>query len=902
MSTGPQATAAPGWLRVIMLRVLPVERRAELLLEMDELYSRRLTQRGRLRADLWYLRHAIGFGAVRIGTAIRALIDGVISAFAILLRDTRLGARVLRRRPGYSLSSALTLGIGTGGVVAVFSVANWVLLRPVPGVPNADQLTTVRLQLRGADLSPAFPMSDLDLRSLEERIATIESLEAATYRDANVVWGAGIEPDRRSAAIVSGGFFELLGLQPAIGRLPDRDDSSGVPVALISHDMWQTHFAGAGSAIGSPIRINGTEFQVVGVAPDGFRGAELPGQVDMWVTSSVARVLEPRLSESFAAERGVSLWTDMIARTAVGADAALIRTEGDAAIQSIRDDFGYPNSFAADFELRPFPGLGLSPRVRAPVARTLSLLSAAAATLLLLAIANAANLALTHRSAQGSAIAVHTAMGASRRRLISQGLIEHALVGLLGTLVGLFVGLLGVSLFREGSISTIGASLDGLQLDAGVMTFAVIVAVSASVLAGIGPVVGASRVDISEALRGHKNTSRKTVAIQNLLVVLQVALSTVLLVSSGLLARTALNLRETELGFEPDRAVRFSLDPSVEEYSGDEVVTLAGEMVRRLEADPAVSRAGFVYPSPVQPRYLTAGYYPSGGDPEADVVRGGIFQATEGLFAALGSRLLAGRFPTDSEWSFDSATVVPVLITRSFAEGAFGTGVTSAVGQTLLRSFGNQTIKVVGVVENLRFASLSNEAPPLVFVPWGTSPVGTMTGWVRAANDPKTLPSRIRAISREVATGLPIFGLKTGRSQVDGLVVEERILARLGISLAVLGLLLAGIGLQGVLSYLVLQRRREIGIRIALGAPDGLIRRGITGRAMALTMVGLILGALATFPATGVIASRLHGVATLDPLTYSVVFTALLLTAYAAAAIPAWRSTRVDAREALSSE
>ena len=901
MSSGAEATA-PGWLRAIMLRALPRQRRAELLLEMDELYAWRIKKHGRVRANLWYLRHAAGFAGVRIGTAIGGLASGVVASIAILLRDIRLGARVLRRRPTYSLSSALTLGIGIGGVVAVFSVANWVLLRPVPGVLNADELTTLRMHLRGEDQSPAFPVSELDLRSLEDRVTSIEALEAATYRDANIVWNPGGESDRRTAAIVSDGYFDLVVLHPAIGRLPDATDAGTADVALISHDVWRTHFEGDRSAVGSPIRINGTEFQIIGVLPEGFRGAELPGHVDLWVTRSAAPVLEPGLPDEFAAMREVALWTDMIARTAPGVDPALIRSEGDPAIQSIRDDFGYTHSFMATFELRPFPGLGLSPRVRTPVARTLGLLTAAAATLLLLAMANAANLALTHRAAQGSTIAVHTAMGASRRRLISKGLVEHGLVGVLGMIVGLGVGLLGVSLFREGSISTIGASLEGLQLDGSVLAFAMIVALATSVLAGLGPVVAGSRVDVSEALQGHRNTSRKTIAAQNLLVVAQVALSTVLLVSSGLLARTALNLRQTELGFDPDQAVRFSLDPAVEEFSADEVLTLTGDLVRQLEADPAISRAGFIYPSPVQPSFLTTAYYPSGGDPQADLVQGGVFQATDGLFAAMGTRLLAGRLLSDADRPGETGVLTPVVVTRAFAEAAFESDPGSVVGRTLTHPYTEQTIQVVGVLEDLRFTSLSDDVRPLVFVPWGSLAGETVTGWARGTGRPGATLSRVRAITRSAAAGLPVFGLSSGRSQVDALVVEERILARLGMSLAVLGLLLSGIGLQGVLSYLVLQRRREIGIRIALGAPIRSIRRGITRRGMALTLVGLILGAGATLPATGIIASRLYGVASLDLMTYAVVFAALLLTAFGASAIPAWRSTLIDAREALASE
>jgi len=899
---GGTGGGASGLLRACMFAALPRDRRDELLGEMDDLFARQAARVGRVRAHLWYAKHVLGFAVVRLGSAVAHGFAYLVGAGAIGLRDMRLGARTLARRPGYSLASVLTLGIGIGGVVAVYSVANWVLLRPVPGVPDGAGLATVRLEIREAPSSPAFPISELDRRSLEATIPSIEALEGAAYHDANIVWVANGDPDRRTASVVSSGFFEVLGMRPEIGRLLTREDNDGTRLAVISSRVWRAIFPDPRGVLGAKIQINGHPYAIVGVAASGFQGAELPGSADIWIPAELTSDLQPGLTVGFTKSRGTGLWTDLVARMADGAALTRVPGEGAVAIQRVRDEIGYPNSFMADFELRAFPGLGLSPMIREPVTRTLKLLSAAALTLLLLAIANVANLALTHSAARSSSVAVHTALGASLHRLIARGLVEHALLGIVGALIGVSVALVGVGLFREGSLSTLGATLDGLSLDKNVFAVALLVAVGASVLAGIGPTVGAARLGVARSLQGHRSPTRGMMSLQHGLVILQVSLSTILLVSAGLLAQTALNLRNTNVGFEPDRAVRFSVDPGSDGYEAGHIAELADRVVRRLRSEPGVEAAGFVYPALIQPRYLTSAYYRSGGDPKADLVQGGIFEATDGLLPALGVQLVAGRLHRPEDREADEA-LKPVVVTRTFAEMAFPESeIASVLGRTLVPAWGEGQIEIVGVIDDLRLISLSEATPPMVFVPWGTLGGDVMTAWVRTTRDPSSALPRVYEIARETAPTLPIFEVRTGRDQVDGLVVEDRVLARLAVALATLGLVLAGIGLQGVLAYHVLRRRKEMGIRMALGAPTGSIQRAVIRRSVMLTAVGLVIGALATLPIAALLASRLHGVAALDPATYISVVVGLLTTAFIAASVPALRSTRVDARDALMSE
>lgn len=514
---------------------------------------RRARRDGRTRALLWYIRQ-VARSPFHVGLErLSAVPKRVASALLGVVSDLRYGARILARRPGYTAASVLTLGLGVGGVAAVYGAAKWVLLRPVPGVVDSDRLVTVQLELRGEGGFP-FPLSDLDLRDLAASIPALDRLAASRAHDVHVEVGHDGTPRRVTAAVVTSDYFDVLGLSPALGPVLANEPGT----VMLSHRVWREMRRGSLSVLGSTIRMNGRPYTVVGVAPPGFRGAELPGGTDLWLPAPAFPEVSPEYPEGVLGLRGTSVWRNMVGELAPGALPEQVQPQSDVAIASIREAWGREHSFAADLVLRAYPGPGLSPRIRDAVERTLTLLAATAAALLLLALANVTNLALAHAAARRGVLMVHAA---SRMRLVRLVLSEHLIMGTLGA-AGAGVSALGIAwLFRNVSLSPFGASLGGLQADGRVAAFTLAASLVAGVVAGLVPALAPLRADHLGCLQGRSQGRRHTFRLQSGLVVEQVALSTLLLVGAGLLVRSVLNLRSTDMGFEPEHALRFSIDP-----------------------------------------------------------------------------------------------------------------------------------------------------------------------------------------------------------------------------------------------------------------------------------------------------------------------------------------------------
>lgn len=926
---GSSRQRPPRLLRGVLGRLLPGGESGFVLGEMDDLYARRCERDGRASASLWYARHVVLFPIRLVWEGLVALPGRIGWSLRAVGRDAAHGARVLIRRRGYTVASVATLGVGVGALACVYSAANWVLLRPVPGVPDDAFLATVQLELReGAGF--AFPMSNPDLRDIESGVRSLERVAASTEHEVHVqvtqttfagsagngrrsgdqegrsaVEAAGemAPPRRLTAEVVTAAYFDVLGITPALGLR-----QSGEPgTVVISNRLWRQAWGGSPDVLGSDVRVNGHPYRVVGVSPAGFRGAELPGRADLWLPASALPHVDPSLPPDVLARRGSAVWRDMVAVLAPGARPDRIQAEAERVIVSIREARGYPNSFAADFVVRTYPGLGLSPRVRDGVRRTLRLLAGTATLLLLLALANATNLGLAHGAARAGQVAVHRALGAGGPRLVQRVLVEHLLLGFAGAFTGILVAFAGMLLFRHASLSPFGASLDGIALDGRVLAFTGMLAAGCGLVAGVLPALGSIRTDLIGSLDGLRHGRRKGLRVQAGLVVSQVALSTLLLVGAGLLVHSVLELRATELGFQPDRALRLSIDPRIQGDDDARVADLATRAVRRIEAIRGVEAAGFVAPSPVRASYFTTALYRSDGDPEKDVVRGAQFEATARFLPAMGASLIAGRWFRDEEWTTGSdLTEAPVVISRSMAQGAFpNLPPEAAVGRVLLSTYDQSPpARVVGVFEDMRIISLTDETPPLVFYPWDTGYGFELTVWVRttAGNGPSAIAGPVVAALDEVDPALPVYEMRPARAQVDALIVDDRVVARLALALAVVGLFLAGVGLQGVLGYAVTMRRREIGVRAALGATPGVIMAAFVQRGVLLTVCGATIGFASAFALARVIEARLHGMSTLDPLTYIVVGITLLATAVLAVIGPARRSTRVPPTEALVAE
>lgn len=897
--TGPRP---PRILRALLARLLPASERRHLMGEMDDLFASRERRYGRLRASLWHLRQSMRFPLSIGREGLAGLLASPFGPFRDVLRDLTYAARGLRRRPSYTLATALTLAVGIGGVGTVYAVANWVLLRPVAGVAAPESLVTVQMEIDGSG-ALAFPLSHLDLASLRSGTGALEALEATTEADVHVEADASGPPLRSVAEVVTDGFFDLLGLSPARGRLflPGESD-----VTLVSAHFARRLGHTPAQIVGTTVRVNGHPFVVIGVLPEGFRGAELPGQTDLWFSASALPAVRTGFPLDGLNRRERTVWRDMVGRLRPGTTTDQLAEEAAAVIESVRAEHGWDHSFRANFGLHGYPGIGLSPRVRNSVRRTLGLLAGVASLLLLLASANLTNLGIAHSATLRDRLAVHAALGAGRGRLARRMLSEHLLLGLLGAAMGVGVVTLGLRLFADASLSTEGAALSGVRLDLRVLLFTVGAAVLAGVGTGVFPALRSlGRNGLIAGLYGVSSGRRRTHRVQSGLVVVQVGISAVLLVVAGLLTRTVLELRTLPLGFEPGSAMRFVIDPRVQGHDEPRVDAILRSVQDALARSPSVAAAGFASPSPVQTSYLTFGIRRRAGVDE-DPVIGGQFEVTEGFLEAFGVTVLAGRTlrPEDRFLRGEHAPF-PVVVTRALARAVFPElAPDAAIGRVLERAHDQgPPVRIVGVLEDLRLVSLSEASPPLVFLPWGQGArSGEVVGWVRTPERTEALVGPISEAVRGADPSLPAYGMRSGADQVDRLIVEERVVARLALVLGLAGLLLAGVGLHGVLSYAVTERRREIGVRAALGASGKRIVGRFVVHGLVLTGLGLVMGGVGAGLLVPALSSRLFGVQPLDLATWSVGALALLAIAVFAVWGPARRATRVCPTEALRAE
>jgi putative ABC transport system permease protein len=386
-------------------------------------------------------------------------------------------------------------------------------------------------------------------------------------------------------------------------------------------------------------------------------------------------------------------------------------------------------------------------------------------------------------------------------------------------------------------------------------------------------------------------------------VIAQVALSTLLLVGTGLVVHTAVNLRGFDLGFDPDGALRFAIDPRIQGYDDAEVAELVTVARQRLTAVAGVQAAGFAAPELVSDSYFTYAVRAEGAT-EDELVLAGQVQVSAGLLEALGARLDAGRLFRDQDMD-TAAARTPVVVSRSLVTSAFGDqSYEAAIGRTLLVPGGRaaRSLEIVGVIEDPHFGGALGRDAPRVFLPWAGGFDFPLTAWVRAPGAPSRVTAEVRRTMQEVDPERPVYDLRTGRAQPDRIIVEQRVVARLALGLALVGLLLAGVELHGVLAYTVEQRRHEIGVRVALGAAPGTILGRFVGRGITLALVGAALGAGGAYWLTQFIRARLFGVQPLDPLTYLFGLAALVITAAVASWGPARRSLSVSPREALEAE
>ncbi|KPK81250.1 MAG: hypothetical protein AMS25_07210 [Gemmatimonas sp. SM23_52] len=804
---------------------------------------------------------------------------------ASLLTDVRYALRSLARRPLFSLILVLILGIGLGANAAMFSVVDSVLLEPLP-YPEAGRLVWMWSMTPERRRNTVAALDYMDYR---ERNTTLEQLAAySTWPERYVITG-GDEPEVLVGAAASWNLFRTLGIEPDVGRgfLPeDEDPTSGNPVVL-GYALWQRRFGGDPEILGQTVSLEGDAYEVVGVMPASF--VAFPAWAELWRPM--------RMNERLAQGRGNNNFL-VIGRLKPG--VRLERAEGELITIAAGIAEAYPdNKQGWSASLQPMKDVFVG-----DLRGVLWILLGAVGLVLLIACANVAALLLARAMNRQGEVAVRVALGASRGRVARQMLTESVVTALFGGALGLAVAygaLRALASLGGGSLPV----QTGIALDGTALLFTLIVSVATGLLFGLAPAIRAPNLQVVEALKeGHRGLrGAGGLRLQRGLVVGQVALSLVLLIGSGLLMRSFLVIQQQELGFQPRSVLTAQLRLPSAAYGPERHPNLFYEAaLERVRALPGVEGAGIVTVLPVIGGFGPWNYVHAEGRPAARPAdrRGATRRiVSPGYFEAMGIPLLRGRLIDAT----DVADAPPVAVISQRLADEFFPG-EDPVGRSIVLPNWDPPVylEVVGVVGDVPLGSLRRETGPTMYWPLAQNGRLSVTLVARTAGDPASLAPTLRAAIREVDGNVPLSRLQPMGAILSASLAQDRFRTLLLGTFAGVALLLAALGLYGVLAQLVGRRTHELGVRIALGAERSNILGWVLGHGMKLTALGLLVGLVGGALVARAARGMLFGVEPLDPITFAGTAILLTLVALAAALLPAWRATRVDPVESLRSE
>jgi predicted permease len=839
-----------------------------------------------------------------------------------MLQDVRYALRMLLKTPAFTAVAVISLGLGIGANAAIFSLLDVVLLKTMP-VKDPEQLVFVERAgasdyKRSSNIDHAVFERLRDEHPMLSRLcffAYVTRINASYDGRAEVVEGQ----------LVSGGFFHVLGVQPAAGRMftEEDDQASSQKAAVISYGYWRRRFGLNPGIIGQAVNLNNIPFAIVGVAPPGFFGVISGNAPDIFVPSTAAEgLLPPRLRVT-----GGPL-PFVLARLSPGADQNQVTAAATLIFQQARlSEAGSQLTPEQQLSIRQ-QKLALLPASHGvsefgrQYAEPLRLLMAVVALVLLVACANVANLLMARAAARRKEIGMRLALGASRLRLMRQLLTESLLLGLLGGCFGLLLarwctGLL-FSVVSSGRNPVTAASPSPLYLnvavDGRVLGFALLVSLLATVLFGLAPALGAARPELSRALNASTRDLNPTARFpwDRILVVAQVALSLSLVVAAGLFVHSLINLRRKDIGFKPENVLVFSVDPQLVGYQGQRIATLYKTMIERINEIPGVrssslSRQGLLNGGGTQGSITVPGRTP---DPEEDQIiqtsngtewnAPNLCQVGPRFFETAGMTLLSGRDfgPQDHETAAKVA-----VVNESFARYYFGPG--DPIGRRFDRGPDNGgEVEIVGVIKDAKLVDIQEPNQRTFYIPYIQDPSSwrETTFQVRTTGEPLDMVASIRHQVESIEPNLSIFKLKTLDTQVDEALGQQRLVATLATLFGALALLLATVGLYGVLSYSITRRTREIGIRMALGARPVKVLLMMLGEAYGMTLGGVAIGIGASLAAGRLIAGMLFGLLPSDPLTLVLAVIVMMAAALLAAWFPARRASQLDPMTALRQE
>jgi len=806
------------------------------------------------------------------------------------LQDLRFGARMLRKNPGFAIAAIFTLALGIGGNTAIFTVTSSVLLKALP-YQAPQQLISLDAQSKDGQ-SHCCTLNRFDL--VRDRSQSFSGVVAAASDNFNLT-GRG-EPVQVPSARVSANFFDLLGVKPQLGRffVPDEGQPAGKPVIVISDSLWHTRFGGDPSVLNQAIALDGAPYNIIGVLPAGIQFPFL-APADVWSP----RYFEHSLFTSQRLRMGVG-YLSIIGRLRPGVS----RDRAVAEMNLLHQQYHQENPAAPDADA----GLSmivtdLQDSVVANIRGMLLMLSGAVGVVLLIACANVASLLLSRALSRRKEFAVRAALGAQRSALIRQLLTESVLLAFLGGLLGLGLSWAATRYFATLGNNNLPQGMP-ITMDARVLLFMLAISILTGILFGIFPALQLSRTNVNQTLRdeGRGSTGgHRRMQLRGLLVVGQVALSLMLLIGAGLLVRSFSRLLCVEPGFDPQNVLTMNVSlPTVKYADAQKQIAFFDDLSRRVSALPGVRSAAISAALPLIPKRITP-VLPE-GQPEVSLAERPfiIIEAiSPAWFRTMRVPLQAGREFADA----DNAQAPKVVIVNQVLARRYWPN-ENPVGKHILVGRQNAS-EIVGVAVDVKNRGLALDAAPQLYLPFPQLPWGNMNLLVRTAANPNAMASAVRAQVAAVDSDQPVTNIQTVDEIVDGSRAQPRfILLLLGVFSAV-ALVLAIIGIYGVLAYSVAQRRQEMGIRLALGADKSDILRMVVSYGLTLTMTGVVIGLVAALALSWIMTSMLSGllykISVRDLTTFVLAPVAFLAISLLASYLPARRATQVDPNEALRS-
>ncbi|HEY2459798.1 MAG TPA: ABC transporter permease [Candidatus Acidoferrum sp.] len=822
-----------------------------------------------------------------------------------LWQDLRFAVRMLRKDFTFTAAVVLTLALGIGANTAIFSLVDWLILRPLP-VKDPLSLAYLGFQRPGLPAEPQLTLAEFnDVRQqtsgiFSEQVGSIEgSADGGAGRDGLTVEG---QTEPVQTTFVTGNFFSMLGISPHLGRfiLPGEGDAPGAdPVVVLSYHYWQTRFRSDPFIVGKKAAINGHAVAIVGVGPKGFVGtapiletqAYLPLGMTTVESGNLARFMED------ARARGILLIARLNPATTLTEAQSVLTVAGQRILQQHpRNEKGYALRV---FPLRP-PGIVTGTN---PIPKLAGLFLTLGALVLLLACANIANLLAVRAAARQKELAVRAALGAARIRLVRQILTESILLALIGCACGLALGYNATAAMRAIPLQSETAFSLDFQFDWRVFAYAVGASLAAGFLAGIVPALRASAGNLRDVLHdGGRTVIGGRQRLRSFLVAVQVGVSLILLVMAGLFVRSLRGAQTADLGFDPAHVLNASMDPREIGYNEQQGIGFYDELLRRTRQLPEVRAASLASAAPLGESVLAdnvaiPGVRMAPGEPPAQAQ---YIAVSPESFKTMGIPILRGRDFSDS----DLRNSLPVAIINEAMAKRFWPGEDPIGKQFIRASHPHESLRIVGVVHNARFTQVYGPFEEAFYVPLTRDYVSAQTLQIFTVGPPEAMAGEIQALIHSISPSMPVFGVRTmtrALHGMNGLLLFE-IGAALALALGLLGLTLALVGIYGVTSYSVSQRTQEIGIRMALGARPAQILQMICRQGAVIVATGVVVGLLLSLAVGRLMTDFLIDVKPTDPITYIGVSLLLIVVSLLAGYLPAHRATAVQPTVALRHE